>query len=99
MSRIKNVIAALTAPTSPGGNLLASSMEDSIHRPSPNAIKQLQIEDALNGKVITFALYKWNPNGPDTHERMMYVVGADESLLDGIAAVITMMEAQHGKRP
>jgi hypothetical protein len=30
---------------------------------------------------------------------MMYVVGADESLLDGIAAVITMMEAQHGKRP
>ena len=99
MSRIKNVIAALTAPTSPGGNLLASSMEDSIHRPSPNAIKQLQIEDALNGKVITFALYKWNPNGPDTHERMMYVVGADESLLDGIAAVITLMEAQQGKRP
>ena len=99
MSRIKNVIAALTAPTSPGGNLLASSMEDSIHRPSPNAIKQQHIEDALNGPDITFALYKWNPNGPDTHERMMYVVGADESLLDGIAAVITMMEAQHGKRP
>jgi len=98
MSRIKNAIAALVAPTSSGGNLLVAK-EDPMQRPSPNALKNLQIEDALNGKVITFALYKWNPNGPDTHERMMYVVGADESLLDGIAAVITMMEAQHGKRP
>jgi hypothetical protein len=99
MSRIKNAIAALVATKSPLGQTATLLGHDRQERPSPNALKNLQIEDALNGKVITFAMYKWNPTGPDTHERMMYVVGADESLLDGIAAVITMMEAQHGKRP
>jgi len=98
MSRIRNALAVLLATKSPLEETATLLRSDREGPPNPMPVKQLRIEDALNGKVITFALYKWNPNGPDTHERMMYVVGADEPLLDGIAAVITLMEAQHGKR-
>lgn len=97
MNRIKSALAALIATKSPMGLTHTGALVAEERRPSPTAVKDLRIEDALNGKVISFSIYKWNPNGPDTHERMLYVVGPDESLVDGIAAVLTMMEAQHGK--
>ena len=94
MSTLQNLLARINRIAQPKQALLSASVEE---RPSPNATLSLQIQDAINGKVISFMHYKYNPNGPDERELVMYVVGSGDSLLDGIATCITLMEARNGK--
>ena len=94
MQSLRNLLSRLAQPAQPKHALLSASVEE---RPSPNATLSLQIQDAINGKVISFQRFKYNPHGPNEHELVMYVVGADDSLLDGIATCITLMEARNGK--
>ena len=94
MQSLRNLLSRLAQPAQSKHALLGASVEE---RPSPNATLNLQIQDAINGKVISFQRFKYNPHGPNEHELVMYVVGADDSLLDGIATCITLMEARNGK--
>ena len=95
MQSLRNLLSRLAQPAQSKHALLSASVAESS--PSPNATLSLQIQDAINGKVISFMRYKYNPSGPDDRELVMYVVGADDSLLDGIATCITLMEARNGK--
>lgn len=94
MTTLQNLLARINRIAQPKQDLLTSNVEE---RPSPNAMINLRIEDAINGKVISFQRFKYNPHGPNEHELVMYVVGSGDSLLDGIATCITLMEARHGK--
>lgn len=94
MTTLQNLLARINRIAQPKQDLLTSNVEE---RPSPNAMINLRIEDAINGKVISFQRFKYNPHGPNEHEVVMYVVGSGDSLLDGIATCITLMEARHGK--
>ena len=95
MKSLQNVLNHLFGVPQPKQDMLTSHGVE--ERPSPNPMLNLRIEDAINGKVISFQRFKYNPHGPNEHEMVMYVVGADDSLLDGIATCITLMEARNGK--
>lgn len=95
MQLLRNLLIRLAQPEQGKQPALISHSVD--ERPSPNPMLNLRIEDAINGKVISFQRFKYNPHGPNEHELVMYVVGADDSLLDGISTCITLMEARNGK--
>lgn len=95
MTTLQNLLARINRIAQPKQDMLTSHVVE--ERPSPNAMINLRIEDAINGKVISFQRFKYNPHGPNEHELVMYVVGSGDSLLDGIATCITLMEARHGK--
>lgn len=53
--------------------------------------KTFTVREALNGKYIEFRRYKYNPNGPDSHEQCVYIVKDNETLIDAISVVLVLM--------
>jgi hypothetical protein len=71
-------------------NRVTLGLQDSP--PSTNVTRHFSIHAALNGNYIEFTRRKYNPHGPDDHMREVYLVQADESLIDAISTVLVLTE-------